>query len=246
MTHGSWEFSLRFAATPQSNGMTPFRFHRVCVLMVSLAAVCVGCQSIPAVDRSRAISNDLSFPALPPAEDEDDDGDPQSRRASDSDSEAAVDPNDPETRPFLGFPINKLLDDYPNDPDENGRPAEPNPPTCATSAIPGPDISNFPNSPFTISQGRFYVETSPVFLSGPSRGTPATYNAEVLLRMDSPTASSCASSRTARPLSANIRRQRVRALAWDIKTNLWRKTRNTTSPPSALKSFCSPPVVRRR
>ncbi len=204
MTHGSWEFSLRFAATPQSNGMTPFRFHRVCILVVSLAAVCVGCQSIPAVDRSRAVSNDLSFPALPPAEEEDDDdGDPQSRRASDSDSEAAADPNDPERRPFLGFPINKLLDDYPNDPDENGRPAEPNPPDVRDVGTPGPDISNFPNSPFTVSQGRFYIETSPVFISGARRGPPAPYNARSPCSgMDSPIASSCASSRTARPLSA--------------------------------------------
>ena len=47
---------------------------------------------------------------------------------------------------------------------------------------PGPDTANFPNSPFTLPQGRLYVETSPVFISGPSRGTPPTYNAEFLIR----------------------------------------------------------------
>ena len=48
---------------------------------------------------------------------------------------------------------------------------------------PGPRHLQFPEQPVhNLPQGRFYVETSPVFLSGPSRGTPATYNAEVLLR----------------------------------------------------------------
>ncbi len=47
---------------------------------------------------------------------------------------------------------------------------------------PGPDIANFPNSPFTLPQGRFYVELAPVSYAGPSRATPAQFSTQFLLR----------------------------------------------------------------
>jgi len=49
---------------------------------------------------------------------------------------------------------------------------------------PGPDTANYPNSPDTLPRGAVYVETSPVFFSGPiSTLQPQTYNAEFLYRM---------------------------------------------------------------
>ena len=58
----------------------PSEFRCVWFIFVGLAAACVGCQSIPAADRSSVISNDLPLPALPPAEaDDDSDGDPEAR-----------------------------------------------------------------------------------------------------------------------------------------------------------------------
>jgi hypothetical protein len=47
----------------------------------------------------------------------------------------------------------------------------------------GADLANFPNSAFTLPQGRAYVEASPVNYSGKSAdGTPAQYSAGYLLR----------------------------------------------------------------
>ena len=47
---------------------------------------------------------------------------------------------------------------------------------------PGPDLANFPNSAFTLPRGRAYVEVSPVNLSTPNSGSPATFSACYLLR----------------------------------------------------------------
>jgi hypothetical protein len=47
---------------------------------------------------------------------------------------------------------------------------------------PDPDTANFPNSAFTIPQGRAYVETSPVSFYGPSAVSPRLQNWEFLLR----------------------------------------------------------------
>jgi hypothetical protein len=88
---------------------------------------------------------------------------------------------------------------------------------------PGPDLANFPNSPYTLPSGRAYVETSPVFLSGPSSSSPAIYNAEFLLRYgltdrtelrmfgNGPTA------QWGRPNSPDG----FAPLAWDLKVNFW-------------------------
>ena len=49
-------------------------------------------------------------------------------------------------------------------------------------ANPGPDLANFPNSAFTLPQGRAYIELSPLTYYGSALSTPAQYNAEFLLR----------------------------------------------------------------
>jgi hypothetical protein len=56
------------------------------------------------------------------------------------------------------------------------RPTEPN------IADPGPDLANFPNSAFTLPQGRAYVEISPFTYYGTAQSSPAQYNAGFLLR----------------------------------------------------------------
>lgn len=60
-----------------------------------------------------------------------------------------------------------------------GRSREPH-----TIREPGPDTANYPNSPFTLPRGGVYVETSPVFwTSAINTIQPATYNAELLVRL---------------------------------------------------------------
>ena len=49
-------------------------------------------------------------------------------------------------------------------------------------ANPGPDLANFPNSPFTLPRGRAYVEIAPFTYSGTAINTPEQYNTEYLLR----------------------------------------------------------------
>ncbi|MFO0891072.1 MAG: transporter [Isosphaeraceae bacterium] len=47
---------------------------------------------------------------------------------------------------------------------------------------PDPDTANFPNSAFTIPQGRVYIETSPIAFYGNSVSSPRVYNWEFLFR----------------------------------------------------------------
>lgn len=49
-------------------------------------------------------------------------------------------------------------------------------------ANPGADLANFPNSAFTLPQGRAYIEMSPLTYYGPATGQPAQFNSEFLLR----------------------------------------------------------------
>ena len=151
------------------------------------------------------------------------------------------DPPDRERRPFLGFPIGKLLNDSTDD-DGTEDPSSEDPAGVRSIRNPGPDISNFPNSPFTLRQGRFYLETSPVFLSGPSKGTPATYNAEFLLRYG-------LTDRVELRLFSNgptFERGQDAAngmapLAWDIKTNLWEENLEYHIPAVGLEVFLLTP-----
>lgn len=47
---------------------------------------------------------------------------------------------------------------------------------------PGPDTANFPNSAFTLPEGRFYFENSPIGYYAASRRTPAQYDWELFYR----------------------------------------------------------------
>ena len=57
-------------------------------------------------------------------------------------------------------------------------------PTAETLDItnPGSDLANFPNSAYTLPQGGFYLETSPLGYTSASKRTSPQYNAEYLLR----------------------------------------------------------------
>ncbi len=241
MRNGAIEFRLRSAAIPGFCNRDPLQVRLIWFIFVSLAAVCVGCQSIPGGDRSSVVSSDLSLPPLPALE-EDGDGEAEPRRASDADSDPAEDLPDRETRPFLGFPIGKLLDDSAAGADGADDPTDEERPAVRDIRHPGPDISNFPDSPFTLRQGRFYLETSPVFLSGPSRGTPATFNSEFLLRYG-------LTDRVELRLFSNgptFERGRdasngMAPLAWDIKTNLWGENLEYHIPAVGLEVFLLTP-----
>ncbi|MHC5542639.1 transporter, partial [Singulisphaera rosea] len=112
---------------------------------------------------------------------------------------------------------------------------------------PGPDTANFPNSPYTLPQGRFYVEVSPLFLSGASAGSPKTYNAEFLLRFgltdrvelrlfgNGPTYEQGKGSANG-----------MAPLAWDLKLNLWKENVKYYIPAAGLEVFLLTPSGSRR
>src|SRR5262249_32321955 len=145
------------------------RIHSVSIVFVSLAAICVGCQSISDADRSLVLSSDSPSPAVPAGE-PDGEKNSESGQSGESDTDPSVDESDPPPRPFLGFPIGKLLDDSPEDQDDD--PPERRPPSRPDMREPGPDTANFPNSPYTLPQGRAYVEASPASISAPTPATP--------------------------------------------------------------------------
>jgi hypothetical protein len=139
----------------------------------------------------------------------------------------------------LGLPpLRTLLDDGPGEPEESTYfPEARRDPREPDIRKPGPDLANLPNSPYTLRQGRFYVETSPVVVSGPSQGTPATYNMEFLLRYgltdrvelrlfgDGPT------WQWGRPGTSNG----FAPLAFDLKTMLWRENQDYFIPAVGLE-----------
>jgi hypothetical protein len=108
---------------------------------------------------------------------------------------------------------------------------------------PGPDTANFPNSPYTLPKGRAYVEASPVFLSGPSRGSAKTYNAEFLLRYG-------LTDKVEFRLFGNgptAERGRYAAsgfapLAFDLKMNFWEEKRGSFIPAVGLEVFLLTPT----
>jgi hypothetical protein len=246
MTDGARDASPRFAAYQGFRRNYLSRFHFVSIVFVSLAAVCVGCQSIPNAERSPLLSDGTPLPALPPNEaDGEGESEPYSRRELETDGSA--DGPEAEPRPFLGFPIGKLLDDSPEDEEEDGDPPRRKSYKRPDIREPGPDTANFPNSPHTLPQGRAYIETSPVFLSGPSRGTPPTYNAEFLLRYgltdrvelrlfgNGPTFETG-------PLGSNG----LGPIAYDIKTSLWKENKDYHIPAVGLEVFLLTPSGSKR
>lgn len=54
--------------------------------------------------------------------------------------------------------------------------------TLADVSLPGPDLANYPNSSYTLPQGGFYMESSPVGFYGSSAISQSQWNWEYLLR----------------------------------------------------------------
>lgn len=138
-------------------------------------------------------------------------------------------------------PLRRLLDDSP-DRESTYFPEADNDPEEPDIRKPGPDTANFPNSPYTLPQGRAYIEASPVFISGPSVGTAKTYNAEFLLRYgltdrvelrlfsNGPTAA-----------RGQFAANGMAPLAWDLKTNFWKENVEAHIPAVGLEVFVLTP-----
>jgi hypothetical protein len=148
----------------------------------------------------------------------------------------------PEPGDPLGLPpLGRLLDDGPGTSGERDSTYFPELRGESSSVpdirTPGPDLANFPNSPYTLPQGRAYIELSPVFLSGPSASSPATYNAEFLLRFG-------LTSRTELRLFGNGPTAQwgrpdatdgFAPLAWDLKVNFWKENSEYFVPAAGLE-----------
>jgi hypothetical protein len=206
------------------------------VFLVVIAAVTsAGCQSFPTIDQDASRSEPASIPDIPDSG-EDAEGKVRKRQAGPDDDEVPGDFGR-EERGLFGLPrLSELLDDSPEDEDDD----RPKPPKKTEPDIdtPGPDTSNFPNNPYTLPQGRFYVEMSPVFLSGASQGTPKTYNAEFLVRYG-------LTDRVELRLFSNgptfetghFAGNGMAPLAYDIKTNLWKENKKYHIPAVGLEAF---------
>jgi hypothetical protein len=150
-------------------------------------------------------------------------------------------------RSFLGIPpLRALLDDSLEEEKDGGGddgestyfPEARNDPVEPDIRKPGPDTANFPNSPYTLGQGRFYIETSPLFLSGPSAGSPRTYNIEFLLRFG-------LTDRVELRLFGNgptfergkFAASGVAPMAYDLKMNFWKENEKYHIPAVGLEVF---------
>jgi Putative MetA-pathway of phenol degradation len=241
MTDGSITFNATLSAHPQPPSIRLARVIIGPLLLISLTALGVGCQSLPMNDQpDRAPETTPATEAPSGPEDGDSDSDPRRGPSSGPDGDDASNTTRAGTRGFLGFPpLRELLDD---DDDDDDDPPRPKKRTEADIRSPGPDTANFPNSPYTLPQGRAYIEASPVFLSGPSHGTPSTYNAEFLLRYgltDRVELRLFSNGPTFErgPFAANG----MAPLAWDIKTNLWKQNLEYHIPAVGLEVFLLTP-----
>jgi Putative MetA-pathway of phenol degradation len=116
------------------------------------------------------------------------------------------------------------------------------PPPGPDIGAPGPDTANFPNSPLTLPKGRFYVEVSPVFLSGPSVGTAASYNAEFLLRYgltDNVELRLFGNGPAAE--RGHLASNGFSPLAYDLKINFWEQKPDSIIPAVGLEAFILTP-----
>lgn len=220
------------------DGRARFIGLRICLVLVALSTG-VGCQSLPYVEPD-ANQN----PRLAALERTDTDADAEGTvgvRQPESDERSAADPAGGERAP-LGFPpLSELLDDAPDGSDDDG-------PTPRRSKSepdirsPGPDTSTFPTGPYTLPQGRLYIETSPVFISGASQGSAKTYNAEFLIRYG-------LTDRVELRLFSNgptyetghFAASGMAPLAYDLKTNLWKENLEYHIPAVGLEVFVLTP-----
>jgi hypothetical protein len=221
---------------------------RLCVrlgpgLVLCLALVSgLGCQALPLNDldappaRSRATSgNDRE-------RDRDRDEKVHRAQADSTDSDPAPGQRSAPRGPFGLPPLSELLDDSPEE-DSAQFPEARDDPTQPDIRKPGPDTANFPNSPFTLPQGRLFIETSPLFYSGRSVGSPRTYNAEFLIRYG-------LTDRVELRFFGNgptFERGRDAAsgfgpLAWDLKMNFWKENQKYHIPAVGLEVFILTPT----
>ena len=215
-----------------------FRFHHgwsICLVVIA-ASASVGCQSLPYADQDDTPPAPVSI-ADAPESDDDAEGATQGSKARPSDDDPPDDTDGIE-RGLFGWPrLSELLDDSPED-DDDDQPKTPKKKSAPDIGSPGPDTSNFPNSPYTLPQGRFYIETSPVFISGASQGSAKTYNAEFLIRYG-------LTDRVELRLFSNgptfetghFAGNGMAPLAYDIKTNLWKENREYHIPAVGLEAF---------
>jgi hypothetical protein len=107
---------------------------------------------------------------------------------------------------------------------------------------PGPDTSNFPNSPYTLPKGRIYIESSPGSFYGKSRVSAAQYNWEFLLRygltdnLEVRLFSSGFSSTIGQKQTTGFA-----PLAFDLKFHLWDEIREKHVPAAGVEMYILTP-----
>jgi hypothetical protein len=103
---------------------------------------------------------------------------------------------------------------------------------------PDPDTANFPNSAYTIPQGRVYVESSPVTFYGPSPQSGRVYNWEFLLRygltdwLELRLFSNGYSS-----IYTKTKTTGFSPLAFDMKIHLWDENKDSWIPGAGLEVY---------
>jgi len=117
---------------------------------------------------------------------------------------------------------------------------------------PDPDTANFPNSAFTIPQGRVYIENSPVSFYGKSAVSPKIYNWEFLFRygitdrlefrlFSNGLTNQYTSIQYPRgsPLSALNSKASVgfAPLTWDLKIHLWDEHKRSFLPAVGMEVY---------
>jgi Putative MetA-pathway of phenol degradation len=103
---------------------------------------------------------------------------------------------------------------------------------------PGPDLANFPNGPFTVPQGRLFIENYPLSLTGPGTNVPAGYAWEFLTRYG------LTDNLELRLFSSGYTKTFGRngttgfsPLAFDLKVHLWEENRWFFLPAAGLEIF---------
>lgn len=103
---------------------------------------------------------------------------------------------------------------------------------------PGPDLANFPNSAFTLPQGRVLVENYPLSLTGPSTNGPAGYSWEFLLRYG--LTDNLELRLFSSGLTATFGRDATTGfspLAFDLKVHLWEENRWLFLPAAGVEIY---------
>src|SRR6185437_12123075 len=104
---------------------------------------------------------------------------------------------------------------------------------------PGPDMANFPNSAYTIPRNAMHIELAPVTLSGPTDNNGPNYATQFLLRYG-------LTDRLELRMfglgyfavfNSPQRTTGFAPPAFDLKTNLWRESKNHLIPATGLEVY---------